>query len=143
MQNKPLVYLDNSATTFKPQCVIDEINKYYTTITANSHRGDYDLTYAVDVAVSDTRKKIAKFINSEENEVVFTSGDTMALNLIAWGYGLKHLKKGDEIIISEAEHASNFLPWVKVSELTGATIKFIPLNKDGRITVENLRKTIN
>lgn len=143
MQNKPLVYLDNSATTFKPQCVIDEINKYYTTITANSHRGDYDLTYAVDVAVSDTRKKIAKFINSEENEVVFTSGDTMALNLIAWGYGLKHLKKGDEIIISEAEHASNFLPWVKVSELTGATIKFIPLNKDGRITVESLRKTIN
>lgn len=143
MQNKPLVYLDNSATTFKPQCVIDEINKYYTTITANSHRGDYDLTYAVDVAVSNTRKKIAKFINSEENEVVFTSGDTMALNLIAWGYGLKHLKKGDEIIISEAEHASNFLPWVKVSELTGATIKFIPLNKDGRITVENLRKTIN
>ena len=143
MQNKPLVYLDNSATTFKPQSVIDEINKYYTTITANSHRGDYDLTYAVDVAVSNTRKKIAKFINSEENEVVFTSGDTMALNLIAWGYGLKHLKKGDEIIISEAEHASNFLPWVKVSELTGATIKFIPLNKDGRITVESLRKTIN
>lgn len=143
MQNKPLVYLDNSATTFKPQCVIDEINKYYTTITANSHRGDYDLTYAVDVAVSNTRKKIAKFINSEENEVVFTSGDTMSLNLIAWGYGLKHLKKGDEIIISEAEHASNFLPWVKVSELTGATIKFIPLNKDGRITVESLRKTIN
>lgn len=143
MQNKPLVYLDNSATTFKPQCVIDEINKYYTTITANSHRGDYDLTYAVDVAVSNTRKKIAKFINSEENEVVFTSGDTMALNLIAWGYGLKHLKKGDEIIISEAEHASNFLPWVKVGELTGATIKFIPLNKDGRITVESLRKTIN
>ena len=143
MQNKPLVYLDNSATTFKPQCVIDEINKYCTTITANSHRGDYDLTYAVDVAVSDTRKKIAKFINSEENEVVFTSGDTMALNLIAWGYGLKHLKKGDEIIISEAEHASNFLPWIKVSELTGATIKFIPLNKGGRITVESLRKTIN
>ena len=143
MQNKPLVYLDNSATTFKPQCVIDEINKYYTTITANSHRGDYDLTYAVDVAVSNTRKKIAKFINSEENEVVFTSGDTMALNLIAWGYGLKHLKKGDEIIISEAEHASNFLPWVKVSELTGATIKFIPLNKGGRITVESLRETIN
>ena len=143
MQNKPLIYLDNSATTFKPQCVIDEINKYYTTITANSHRGDYDLTYAVDVAVSNTRKKIAKFINSEENEVVFTSGDTMALNLIAWGYGLKHLKKGDEIIISEAEHASNFLPWVKVSELTGATIKFIPLNKGGRITVESLRETIN
>ena len=143
MQNKPLIYLDNSATTFKPQCVIDEINKYYTTITANSHRGDYDLTYAVDVAVSNTRKKIAKFINSEENEVVFTSGDTMALNLIAWGYGLKHLKKGNEIIISEAEHASNFLPWVKVSELTGATIKFIPLNKGGRITVESLRETIN
>ena len=85
MQNKPLIYLDNSATTFKPQCVINEINKYYTTITANSHRGDYDLTYSVDVAVSNARKKIAKFINAEENEVVFTSGDTMALNLVAWG----------------------------------------------------------
>lgn len=143
MQGKPLIYLDNAATTFKPQVVIDEITKYYTTFTANSHRGDYDLTYSVDVAVGNAREKIAKFVNCEVNEVVFTSGDTAGLNLIAWGYGLKHLKKGDEVIISEAEHASNFIPWIKVCELTGATIKFMPLSEDGRLTVENLRKTIN
>ena len=143
MQNKPLVFLDNAATTFKPQCVIDEITKYYTTMTSNSHRGDYDLCYAMDQEVAKARSKVAKFINSEVNEVIFTSGDTMGINLVAWGYGLKHLHKGDEVVISEAEHASNFIPWVKVCEYTGATIKFVPLSESGRITSENLRKVVN
>ena len=142
MQGKPLVFLDNAATTFKPQCVIDEITKYYTTMTSNSHRGDYDLTYQMDVEVKKTREKVAKFVNCEVNEVVFTGGDTMGINLVAWGYGLKHLKKGDEVIISEAEHASNFIPWVKVCEYTGAKVKFVPLDEGGRITPDNLRKTI-
>ena len=142
MQGKPLVFLDNAATTFKPQCVIDEITKYYTTMTSNSHRGDYDLTYHMDLEVQKAREKVAKFVNCEVNEVVFTSGDTMGLNLVAWGYGLKHLTKNDEVIISEAEHASNFLPWVKVCEVTGAKVKFIPLSDDGRLTPENLKKVI-
>ena len=112
MQGKPLVYLDNASTTFKPQSVIDAMNKYYVEMNANSHRGDYDLCYNMDMEVAKARKEIANFVNAEENEVVFTSGDTEAINLVAYGYALKYLKKGDGILISEAEHASNALPWL-------------------------------
>lgn len=142
MQNKPLVYLDNASTTFKPQCVIDAMDEYYKDLNANSHRGDYDLLYKVDVRVSEARKTIAKFVNCEPNEVVFTAGDTMSLNLIAWGYGHKFLKPGDEIIIDVAEHASNTLPWFEIAKLTGAVVKFLPLDEEGRITIEGLSKVI-
>ncbi len=142
MQGKPLVYLDNSSTTFKPQCVIDAIERYYKDETANSHRGDYDLCYQMDQEVLDARKTIARFVNCEWNEVVFTSNDSMSLNLVAYGYGTKFLKPGDEILISEAEHASNVLPWYKVAEITGATVKFIPLDSEGLLTVESLKNTI-
>lgn len=137
-----LTFLDNASTTFKPQQVIDAVTEYYTTYTANSHRGDYDTCFKVDQKIDEVRNKVAKFINCDPNEVVFTSGTTMSINTIAYGYALKYLKKGDEIIIDEAEHASNSLPWFKVAELTGATIKFIPLNEKGRITHENLVKTL-
>ena len=143
MQGKPLVYLDNASTTFKPQCVIDAVNKYYTDETANSHRGDYDLLFAMDKRVSDTREVVAKFINCQPNEVVFTAGDTMSLNLIALSYGIPFLKKGDEIIVSEAEHASNLLPWYNLVHMVGAVIKFIPLNEDGALTSDNLLKVIS
>ena len=143
MQGKPLVYLDNASTTFKPQCVIDAINSYYTQYTANSHRGDYDLLYQMDVKVAETRKTVAKFVNCDANEVVFTSGDTMAINLIAWGYGHKYLKPGDEIILDVAEHASNILPWYEIAKITGASVKFIPLDSEGRITIEGLEKVIS
>jgi len=142
MQGKPLVFLDSASTTLKPKCVIDAVNNYYSNITSNSHRGDYDLCYKVDMMVSEARKTIANFINSEINEVVFTNGDTMSLNLIAYGYAMKFLKKGDEIVIDEAEHASNTLPWFKVAEKTGAKINFIPLDNEGKITVDNLKKII-
>ena len=142
MQGHPLVYLDNASTTLKPQCVIDAINNYLCNETANSHRGDYDLLFNMDMKVLETRKVVAKLVNSEPNEVVFTSGDTMSLNLIAMSYGFQFLKKDDEIIVSEAEHASNLLPWYEISHLTGAVIKFIPLDKEGRLTVENLQKVI-
>ncbi len=142
MQGKPLVYLDNSSTTFKPQCVIDAIERYYKEETSNSHRGDYDLCYQMDQEVQKTRKAIARFVNCDWNEVVFTSGDSMAINLVAYGYGIKYLKSGDEILLTEAEHASNVLPWYKVAEVTGATVKFIPLDEEGRCTVESLKNTI-
>ena len=142
MQGHPLVYLDNASTTFKPQCVIDAMNNYYTNETANSHRGDYDLLANMDNKVYETRKTVARFLNCEPNEVVFTSGDTMSLNLIALSYGFQFLKEGDEILLSEAEHASDLLPWYEVSHLTKAVIKFIPLDKDGVLTVDNLRKII-
>ncbi len=142
MQGHPLVYLDNASTTLKPQCVIDAMNRYYTDETANSHRGDYDLLANMDKKVYETRVTVARFLNCEPNEVVFTSGDTMSLNLIALSYGFQFLKEGDEILLSEAEHASDLLPWYEVSHLTKAVIKFIPLNEDGVLTVDNLKKII-
>ena len=142
MQGKPLVFLDNASTTFKPQCVIDAMNEYYTDYTSNSHRGDYDLCYRVDQKIEEVRKKVAKFINAEENEVVFTSGDTDSLNLVAYSYGLDNLKKGDVILLSEIEHASNVLPWYRVAELTGAVVKFVDID-DSHITVDNVKKAFN
>ena len=142
MQNKPLVFLDNCSTTFKPQCVIDAMTNYYTKYNSNSHRGDYDLSYHADAMIEEARKEIASLVNSNENEVVFTDGATGALNLVAYGYGLKHLRKGDEIIISVAEHASNVLPWFRIAKLTGAVIKYVPI-ENGRILSENLKKVIS
>ena len=133
MQGKPLVYLDNASTTLKPQCVIDAVNRYNSEMTANSHRGDYDLCYQMDMEVLKARTAIAKFVNSEVNEVVFTSGDTESLNLIAYGYALKFLTEDDGILISEAEHASNVLPWFRISKLTGCKIYYIK-PENNRIT---------
>ena len=142
MQRKPLIWLDNASTTFKPDCVREAVDLYYTSETSNSHRGDYDLCATVDKKISEARETVASFINCKSNEVVFTSGTTNSLNLVAFGYGVKYLTKDDEILLTEAEHASNVLPWYKVHEMTGATIKFIPLDEEGRLTPENLRKTI-
>ena len=138
-----LIFLDNASTTFKPQCVLDAMNEYYTTYTANSHRGDYDTCFKADTKIAETRKLVAEFVNCDENEVVFTAGTTMSINLIAYGYAMKFLKAGDEIVIDEGEHASNSLPWFKVAEKTGAVIKFIPLNEKGAVTKENLVKTLS
>ncbi len=142
MQGKPLVWLDNASTTFKPDCVIEAIERYYKHETSNSHRGDYDLAYATDMEILKTREAVAKFIGSKKEEVVFTSGATNSLNLVAFGYGAKYLKSEDEILLTEAEHASNVLPWFKVAEMTGAKIKYIPLTKEGRLLPENLEKVI-
>ena len=142
MQNKPLTFLDNCSTTFKPQCVIDAMNDYYTKYNSNSHRGDYDLSVNADTKIEEARKEVASLVNCEVNEVVFTSGATGGLNLVAYGYGLKYLKKGDEIILSVAEHASNVLPWFRIAELTGAVIKYVDI-VNGRILPENLRKVIS
>ena len=140
---KKTIYLDNAATTFKPYSVIEACDKYYKEESVNAHRGDYDLAYKVDTKVDEVREKIAKFINAKKIEVVFTSGCSMSMNLIAFGYGFKFLKSDDEILLTEAEHASNVLPWFKVSELTGAKIRYIPLTKEGKLTPENLKKVMN
>ncbi len=142
MQGHPLVYLDNAATTFKPKPVIDAIVEYYTEYTANAHRGDYDLTHIVDTKFDEAREIVARFIHAERREVVFTSGTSMSLNMVAYGYGAKYIKKGDEILLTQAEHASNVLPWFKVAEMTGATIGYIPLDHEGRLTPESLSKVI-
>lgn len=140
---KKMIYFDNAATTFKPYSVIKECMNYYENESANSHRGDYDLAFKVDTKVDNVRAKIASFINAKKGEIVFTSGCSMSMNLVAFGYGIKFLKEGDEILLTEAEHASNVLPWFKVSEIAKAKINYIPLDDDGRLTPENLKKVMN
>lgn len=142
MQGKDLVWLDNASTTFKPDCVLEAVSRYYTKETSNSHRGDYDLCFNMDMEVLNARRAVAKFINSKDTEVVFTSGTTASINLVAFGYGAKYLTKNDKILLTQAEHASNVLPWYKVSEMTGCQVDFIPLDKDGRLTPENLEKAL-
>ncbi len=139
---KPFHYLDNAATTFKPYDVIKACDHYYMDITANTSRGDYALAHDADVAYNEARSTVAKFLNAEYDEVIFTSGDTMALNEIAYGL-IDEIKEGDEILLSLAEHASNVLPWFKIAKLKKAVIKYIPLDEKGKITVENFTKTIS
>lgn len=143
MQNHPLVFLDNASTTFKPYPVLKAVEDYYGYETSNSHRGDYDLCYIADKKVSEARETVAKFINADVKECVFTTGTTMSINIIAYGYALTHLKKDDEIVLTVAEHASNTLPWFRVAKKTGAKIKFIELNEQGRITMENVKKALS
>lgn len=138
-----LVFLDSASTTFKPRQVVDGVVEYLTKCTSNSHRGDYQTAFEVDIRVDETRKTVADFINAEKDEIVFTSGTSMSINLVAYGYGIKHLTADDEILITQAEHASNVLPWFKVSEHTGAQVNYIPLDEEGRLTPENLRKVIS
>lgn len=142
MQGHDLVFLDNASTTFKPQDVIDAENLYLTRETSNSGRGDYDIMYNVDQMILETRKNVAKFINADEEEIIFTSGDTEALNLAVFGYFKNHLKKGDEILLTLAEHASNTLPWFKLQETIGCKVIFINLTKEGKLTAENVEKAI-
>lgn len=141
LNNEKLVYFDNAATTFKPQCVLDAEMDYYSHYCANTHRGDYDIAYKADVKYDESRKIIANFINAEKKEVVFTAGDSMSLNQIAFGL-INQLKKDDEILLSVVEHASCVLPWYKVCDICGCKIKFIETTKDGQITVENIKKVM-
>ena len=142
MQGKPLVYFDNAATSLKPNCVVDAIVDYYHNYTSNVHRGDYDLSAKADKEYEEARKVVAKFINAEVNEVVFTSGTTASINIIAHGFATSLLKEGDEILLNEAEHASNILPWYDIAKQTKAVVKYIPLDEHGKVTVENFVKTI-
>ena len=123
--NPDIIFFDNASTALKPKCVIDAVNHYYNDLCVNAHRGDYYLSYKVDVEIEEVRKDVAKFIDCEENEVAFTSGSTEALNIAIEGYCKKILQKGDEILISELEHDSNVLPLFKVARETGAIIKYV------------------
>ena len=144
MHGKPLVYLDNGATTLKPKSVVDAIDYYYEVKTSNVHRGAYQLSSDATDLYEGARVKVRDFINAKsEEEIVFTKGATQALNLVAQSYGLNNLKAGDEILVSELEHHSSFLPWQYVARVTGATLKFIPLSEEGRITVENTKSVLS
>ena len=142
MIKNDLIYLDNGATTFKPKCVLEAMNDYYENYSANAHRGDYSISYKVDVAYENARVKVAKFINAEIDEVVFTSGATESLNVIATGFFSNLLEEGDEIIISDAEHASNVLPWFRLANKLGVVIKYVPLDANLHVTLENIKSIV-
>lgn len=140
--NKNLVYFDNGATTLKPKCVIDVVNDYNTKFTANAHRGDYKNSLIVDDMYDGTRDKVREFINAKEkSEIVFTSGATDSLNMIVFGYFAGILKKDDEVLITESEHASNILPWFILQERIGIKVKYIDL-VDNEVRIENVVKAI-
>ena len=131
VNGKPLVYLDNAATSQKPISVLDSWQKYYTEINANVHRGIHTLSQLATEEMELSRRKIQKFINAKNDfEVIFTKGTTEGLNLIA--YSLTNLiKENDEIIISYLEHHSNIVPWQMLCERTGAKLKVIPIDENG------------
>ena len=143
MLNHNYIYLDNGATTWKPIQVIDKINEYYKDYTANAHRGDYDISLKVDLEYENARDIIKDFINAKSRkEVIFTSGTTNSLNMIANGFFKNILEPGDEIIITESEHASNILPWYELAKTNGVVIKYCPLDENHYVTLNNLKKVI-
>lgn len=139
-----LVYFDNGATTMKPKCVIDTILNYNTKYTANAHRGDYKNSLIVDTMYDETREKVRKYINAKEkSEIVFTSGATESLNMIVMGYFKNILKENDEVLITEAEHASNVLPWFVLQKELGIKVNYIKLDDNNEVTLENVKSAIN
>lgn len=142
MFENDIIYLDNGATTFKPKCVIDKMAEYYTKYSANAHRGDYDISYKVDVEYENARKLVSRFINAEMDEVVFTSGATESLNMIASGFFEHILEPGDEVLITLSEHASNVLPWFMLARKNGIIVKNIELDSNLHVTLNNVIKAI-
>lgn len=141
--NKDLIYFDNGATTLKPKCVVDEVTKYYTVYTSNAHRGDYDTSLLVDKKYEEVRDRVKDFINADNNEeIVFTSGATDSLNMVAFGFMKYYLHEGDEVLISKSEHASNILPWMELANSIGIIVKFVELDKDYVVSREKLEEAI-
>ena len=144
VHGKPLVYLDNAATTQKPQYVIDKTNNYYEKMNANIHRGVHALSQEATEAFESSRIIIKNFINAlGKNEIIFTRGTTESINLVASSYGRTNIKEGDEIIISTMEHHSNIVPWQMLCSEKNAKLRVIPVNDEGEIIFEEFEKMIN
>ena len=144
VHGKPIVYLDNAATTFKPQAVIDAVARHYETGTSNVHRGVHTLSQQATAAFEEARDKARDFIGARKScEVIFTKGATEAINLVANSYGGAFLNKGDEIIISEMEHHSNIVPWQILCESKGCVLKVAPFNDHGELIFEEFEKQLS
>jgi cysteine desulfurase/selenocysteine lyase len=144
VNGRPLVYLDNGATTQKPNAVIDRISRYYREENANIHRGVYHLSQVATEAYEDARRKVARFVNApDEREVIFTRGTTEAINLVAASYARLALKPGDEILVSSLEHHSNIVPWQIAAEATGTVVRVIPINDDGDLLLDEYAKLLS
>ncbi|QEL81664.1 cysteine desulfurase [Bacillus sp. JAS24-2] len=143
VNGKQLVYFDSAATSQKPIQVIETLEHYYKEYNSNVHRGVHTLGTKATDAYEGAREKVRKFINAKSmEEIIFTRGTTTALNTVAASYGLENVKEGDEIVISYMEHHSNIIPWQQVAKKTGATLKYLPLQPDGTISIEDARQTI-
>lgn len=142
MQNK-IIYIDNAATSQRPQCVIDAEGDFYKNYNANPLRGLYSLSVEATEVYENAREAVRKFIGAERsNEIIFTRNTTESLNLVAYSYGLSNVKKGDEIVVSIMEHHSDLLPWQMVAKTCGAELKFIECSKDGSIDLEKVKELI-
>ena len=140
---KPIIYLDSAASSQKPQQVLDKLLRTYSHGYANIHRGLHTLSEEATDAYEEVRSKIARFINAaDKDEVIFTSGATMSLNLIANCYGLQNLKSGDEILITVAEHHANIIPWQMLCQKTGAKIVAVPVDDDGCFNITELKDRV-
>jgi len=143
VNGKPLVYFDNGATSQKPQVVIDAIATYYEEINANIHRGVHTLSQLATDAYEASRAKIQKHINAKfPHEIIFTSGTTHGINLVANGFA-SILKSGDEVLVSAMEHHSNIVPWQMLCEKTGAILKVIPMNENGELLLSEFEKLLS
>ena len=138
----PLIYFDNASTTQKPQCVIDTLVNYYTQYNANIHRGAYSIAEKATLEFENARSEVAKFINANNKEIIFTKGTTESINLIAYTFE-SMLSSGDEIIISEMEHHSNILPWQMLKEKKDIKLKYIPMLENGELDINKLGSLIN
>ena len=141
--NQDLIYLDNGATTLKPKRVVDKMVDYYEKYTSNIHRGDYNNAIKTNEEYDNVRNIVKDFINAEDpNEIVYTSGTTESLNLAVFGFFKNKLSEGDEILISKAEHASNVLPWLALEKEKKIKVKYIPLDENYELTLDNLESSL-
>jgi len=137
VRGKPLVYLDNAATSQKPQVVIDTVHRFLSTYNSNVHRGVHQLSERATEAYEQARQKVQRFINAAESrEIIFVRGTTEAINLVAQSYGRERIRAGDEIVISGMEHHSNIVPWQILCEQTGAVLRVVPINDDGEMLLD-------
>jgi cysteine desulfurase/selenocysteine lyase len=144
INGKPLIYLDNGATTHKPQCVIERVRKFDSQEYGTVRRGAYKLSERATQHYEEARQKVADFFGApDRKEIVFTSGTTQAINLVAYSYGRKFIQAGDEIIISNIEHHANTVPWQVLCEEKGAKLKVIPVNDDGELVMAEYEKLLN
>lgn len=143
VNNHPLIYLDSASTAQMPQAVIDAIIAYYETYKSNAGRGLYDFAERTTQAFEDTREKVAYFIGAKKQEIVFTSGATASINLVASIWAKHHIEKGDEIVISEIEHNANFIPWQQLAKQKGAALKIVPVSADGTVDIEAFRSSLS
>ena len=144
MLRQDIIYLDNGATSLKPTSVINKQVDYYENYSANAHRGDYDISYKVDLEYENVRDLVKNFIGAQKREeIVFTTGTTDSINLVVNGFFANILEPGDEILLTKTEHASNIMPWFRVAMETGAVIKYIPLDENHFVTLTNLKSVVN